>query len=233
MDINKEKTEEKTKGRGWKKWAIIALLLLFILLIIFLVLRSRGSNNKEEETVIVQEPSTEVISSEDDGESIFDIEEESALPSEEWGADATSENFKINQIRFGGNIALADSQQKDLSLELYEIKSEMVESREDEEPRFLLTWKTNKASISEVVYAKDDGSNPLSVRENSYGFDHSVLLSDIELSTIYVYRIIARDRWGNEKMSDYFSMYTGEKKASIFDLIVSSIEDTFSWAMKK
>lgn len=231
MDINTEKTEEKKKKRSWKKWVIITLLVFLLILITFLVLKGRRDKG---ENAIVQDIEVEAPEiAEGNGENIFDLEENSALPSTEWGAASTSENFRINQIRFGGNIALADSQQKDLSLEMFEIKSEMVESRENEEPKFLLTWKTNKASISEVVYAKDDGSNPKSVKESSYGFEHSLLLSDIELSTIYVYRIIARDRWGNEKMSEYFSMYTGEKRASIFDLIVSSIEDTFSWALKK
>ena len=224
------------KEKNWKKRIIIGLLLILFFLLFsigFLIIKNRSTDNIEEEIDLVQEDVIEISETINDENIFKNLDEEDALSSEDLSGIASSENYKVNQIRFGGSIAIADDQNKNLSLELYDIKSEMMFSREDEKPKFILTWKTNKISISEVVYAKDDGSDPQSFKENNYGFDHSAVLSDIDLSTIYVYRIIARDRWGNEKTSEYFSMYTGEKSASIFDLIVSSIEDTFSWAIKK
>lgn len=226
---------ENKKKKSRKKIIILIILILLFLAGFFFVFKKITENREKAE-----KENTEEAGNEDENFKKSNIEDvlgkNEGDSSDQGGIQSgvsASENYKISQVRFGGNIALEDEQQKDLAIELYDIKSEMVSSRENEEPKFLLTWKSNKATLSSVSYARDDGSNLQEFKEESYGFEHSALLSDIELSTIYVYKIKARDRWGNEKSSEFFSMYTGEKNASIFDLIVSSIEDIFSWAIKK
>lgn len=219
-----ENSQSGDKKRNWKRVIVAILLALAILLYAFLILG--GNNNKKK----LEPDSEKPVEAPKISDNFLDYGQGN-LDVNELGSSSSSENFKVNQIRFGGNIPLVDSNQKDINLEVYNIKSEMVASRENEEPRFLLTWETSKAAISEVVYAKDDGSNPRIISEDSYGFKHSVLMSDIDLSTIYIYRISSRDRWGNQKTTDYFSMYTGEKATSVFDLIVGSIEEIFSWTV--
>ncbi|MDD3498146.1 MAG: fibronectin type III domain-containing protein [Candidatus Moranbacteria bacterium] len=222
--------EKKKKKKRKIIIPIIILLSLFLMGAVF-ILKNEGEDEQAEDLTIEESSVGAVSESPKAGGEIFEDSEETSA--KDLSGMSQSENYKINQIRFGGSVALADEQERGLALELSDIKSEMVISRENEEPKFLLSWKTNKASVSEVVYAKDDGGDMKTFRESDYGLEHSVSLSDMELSTIYIYKITAKDRWGNEKVSDYFSMYTGEKDASIFDLIVNSIEETFSWALKK
>jgi hypothetical protein len=144
-----------------------------------------------------------------------------------------SESYSVSQIRFGTAVALDSGALGSVPLEISSISGEVLVSGEDQEPRFLIAWKTNKDAKSEVTYSKGDGEDVQYFQEENYGFDHSVLLSDIELSTIYAYNIKARDKWGNEVASEYFSIYTGDKQESIFDLIIAAIENTFGWAMNR
>ncbi len=145
---------------------------------------------------------------------------------------SSSKNYKIKQIRFGGNVILSN-ENDDSPLEIYDVKSEIAISQEDDEPRFLVTWKTNKAAISKIIYSKSNGDKSKSVAEDGYGFEHSALIKNMDFSTIYVYKIKSVDRWGNKTSTEYFSVYTGEKNESIFDLIFNAVQDVFGWAMKK
>jgi hypothetical protein len=52
------------------------------------------------------------------------------------------------------------------------------------------------------------------------------------MDTTYVITVRARDRWENILESDKFSVYTGSKTVSVFDLIVKEIDAVFGWAMK-
>jgi hypothetical protein len=235
---NKNEQEFK-KRKSWKKYVVgIVLVSILVVGIFFRFVNKNIDKIAEEETPESLESEYEEAlggnnesSQEEDTANIFD-EEDDVDATDSVDVTVKSENYKINRIVFGGTAAVGDVE-RDLELEIYDIKSEIVSDIEDEEPKFLLSWKTNKMSAAEVMYSIDTGDNPEIFKEGNYSIDHSILLSDIELSTIYVYKIIAKDKWGNKKESEYFSMYTGEKKASVFDLIVSSIEDTFSWMMKK
>ncbi|HFC76862.1 MAG TPA: hypothetical protein ENJ27_01390 [Candidatus Moranbacteria bacterium] len=146
---------------------------------------------------------------------------------------SSSKNYKIKQLKFGGNIILGGDEDRNIPLKIYDVKSEIVTAQEDGEPKFLITWKTNKAAISDVIYSKNDGSKSKTIAEDGYGFDHSVLLKNMDFATIYIYKIKSKDRWQNKISTEYFSAYTGAKSESIFDLIFNAVHDVFGWAMRK
>ena len=172
------------------------------------------------------------------------MEGEEAIGEEEKAADdegkadiketaMASENYKISQIKFGGDAFFLSSSSENIPLEIYDTRSETVSSKDGEEHKLMIVWKTNKLATSEVEYSESSGQNPKTVERSDYGFDHSAILSDLEPATAYVYRIKAQDRWGNESASDYFGAYTGKKADSVFELVVKAIEEVFGWAMKK
>ena len=236
LEKYKNNVEEKPKKRMFIRlflFLVIIFLISGLILLSWVFLKKKKNeilkNNTDAKKTLTQEKenSTASISKSQQDKLSFREEKEASNQDE-----AKSQNYRIKQIRFGGNILLADKN-KDLPLEILDVKSETVTSRENGEPEFLITWKTNKEAISEIIYAKNDGSDVKRINEDGYGFEHSILLDNIDFSTIYVFRIRSKDRWGNSIATEYFSAYTGEKSASIFDLIANAIEDVFGWAMKK
>lgn len=146
-------------------------------------------------------------------------------------AIASSENFKLKEISFGG-VLLASANGENLPLEIYDDKSDNFLSRDGKQSQVLISWKTNKLAVSEITYSKNNSGNEKTLVEKSYGFNHSVVLSKLDLASTYVYKIKTKDRWGNEMSSERFGVYTGSKMVSVFDMIMKAVDETFSWAVK-
>ncbi|MFA6183731.1 MAG: hypothetical protein WC682_01360 [Parcubacteria group bacterium] len=228
-------SEKKSKKKRILFWIILLLFLLTGAMIIWVV-NSRQKNSAEVDN------QTENIATDtaNDNQATKDVndsssnDESSATIADTANNDKAmvSENYKVTQVKFGGSTIMDNGKPLNLPLEIYQVKSETIISQEDNEPRILITWKTNKEAVSNVNYAKSDGKDAINITEEGYGFEHSMLLKNMEFSTIYTYRIEARDKWGNKFDTEYFSAYTGDKTASIFDLITNAVEDVFGWAMK-
>lgn len=228
---NNEEGESKKKRIFVRVFLYFILLTLLISSILFTWQYLKNKKNANilpaEKNEITQESSKNLVNN--FNETDIAKKEENANNSD---SVSSGKKYKIKQIKFGGGIILANEEKKDLPLEIYDVKSEIVSSQEDGKPRFLIVWRTNKEAVSNIVYSKSDGSNVKTFTENGYGFEHSALLKNMDFATIYVYKINASDRWGNKVSTEYFSAYTGEKSESIFDLIFNAVQDVFGWAMK-
>ena len=148
------------------------------------------------------------------------------------GPELVSENYKIPEIKFGGAIAMA-SVLENPNFEIYDIRSEVMTNKSKEESRILIRWATSRLALSGLEYSKMNGNNPKTLKEDSYGFTHSAVLSNLEPGTAYTYVIKSTDRWSNEINSDRYSAYTGSKTVSVFDLIINAVKEVFGWAIKK
>lgn len=144
----------------------------------------------------------------------------------------TSANFKINSINVGGNILIL-SNENNKALQIENIKSDSFADNKKNETSLVVSWQTNKLAISELDYAKNDGQNPETISEDSYGFSHSAVITGLEPRTPYVFQIKSKDRWANEFNSDFFGVYTASKPISVFDLISNAVGDVFGWVIKK
>ncbi len=144
-----------------------------------------------------------------------------------------SENYQIKQVTFGGDtiIPIDDSQNRNLEIE--DVTSELLTTRDQEDVKLVVSWKTNKPATSVIDYGKDLNSSKETIKEDSYGFAHSAVLSGLDYSSAYSYRIKANDRWNNELDSKEFAFYTGAPKVSLVDLLFGAFSDVFSWAIKK
>lgn len=231
MDQKIENDDKKKSKKRRILLLVILLLFLFIPVLFFLGRDSRLGMMIFGQREVAQK---EDISKTDDGDNA-EADDTGDNSVDQEIADETqmvSENYRVSQIKFGGNVMIDNGQTRDLDLEIYQVKSENTISQEDDTPRILITWKTNKEAVSVVSYAKIDGKGGVDVTEEGYGFEHSMLLKNMEFSTIYTYKIEAKDKWGNKVATEYFSAYTGDKSESIFDLITNAVEDVFGWAMK-
>lgn len=231
-----EKIENQNKKKSQKRWItiLVILVLLFIVpvLIFWIINNQEKDSSKSNNAEVASEKSIaedENLSAEKE---IENIDESPVSVEESTEKEMVSENYRVSQIKFGGSSTVIDNgKSRNTQLEIYQVKSENILSQEDNEPRILISWKTNKEAISKVEYAKSDGKDAAVATEEGYGFEHSMLIKNMEFSTIYTYRIESSDKWGNKVNTEYFSAYTGDKSESIFDLITNAIEDVFGWAM--
>lgn len=163
---------------------------------------------------------------------IVEGEETEKVEAPKTGILLASENFRLKDVNIGGGIILAGSDEQS-QLEIYDIRSESFISPKKDEVKLVVSWKTNKMAMSEIEYSKNNGQNSKIIKENSYGFNHSVILSELEPRTSYVYKISTKDRWANDISSDYFGIYTASKPISVFDMISEALDEVFGWAIKK
>jgi len=144
----------------------------------------------------------------------------------------TSENYRIEQIRFGGDTALVVDESEKLPIEIYDVKNEPFSNRAGDESKMVITWKSNKLTFSEIAYSKSDGQNPKTAQENGFGFTHGIVLDNLDPGTGYLFQLKSKDRWGNARTSEYFGVYTGSKAVSVFELIGKTFNEIFGWAVK-
>jgi hypothetical protein len=154
------------------------------------------------------------------------------------GVVLASENFKAQNVSMGTGIVLA-SAEENAPLEISNIKSESFitgkknNANSQEEVKLVVSWKTNKLAMSELDFSKNNGQDPKVLKEQSFGFNHAVVLTQIDPRTSYVYQVKGQDHWGAESVSDFYGIFTASKPVSIFDLISDQINQIFGWAIKK
>lgn len=147
------------------------------------------------------------------------------------GSIAASENFRMREISFGG-VLLASANGENLPLEISDLKTKNFMSKDNKEAQALISWRTNKEAVSEITYSRIDSQSEKIMQEEYFGFNHGVVLTNLDLGVTYVFEVKARDKWDRTVLSQKFSIYTGSKVVSVFDLIIKAVKDTFSWAMK-
>lgn len=145
-----------------------------------------------------------------------------------------SENYQVGQIILGGDVGLLSQGDELTELAIADIRGETLGSKNQNEGRALITWKTSKAANSTLRFGKTaGGSSEKTIEEDGFGMTHSAVLSNLDLASTYLYTVVARDRYGNEVSSESHAVYTGTKVVSLFELIVNALQEVFGWAVKK
>lgn len=157
--------------------------------------------------------------------------EETETGAEENETVHKSENYKTSLITFGGNSTL--SAEENLPLKINNVRSELLTTRNQQEIKLYVSWKTNKPAVSELKYGKNIEQGGKNIKEDKFGYAHSTILSSLDPASAYTYRIKGRDKWGNEIQSERFAFYTGAPNVSLLDLLLGAFKDVFGWAMKK
>lgn len=147
-------------------------------------------------------------------------------------AVSSSENFEAAQVNVGGNLLLIQDNEN-LPLTISDIKSESFVSGDKDESKIVISWRTGKPAVSELDYGKNGQKDPIAIKEESYGSQHSVILAGLEPRTAYTYIIKCKDHFGNTKDSEYYGIYTASKPVSVFDMISKSLNEIFGWAVNK
>lgn len=96
----------------------------------------------------------------------------------------------------------------------------------------IISWKTDKPATTLLQYDSGLIGTNLSkstIEDPSLTNAHTVIIKDLDPSTTYRYRIISKDRRGNTTTSNDYNFITPAAEKSILQLILKSLEETFSW----
>lgn len=144
-----------------------------------------------------------------------------------------SQNYRIRQLTFGGDATIPLDQIDNVALKISDVRSELLTTRDEQGTKLIVSWKTNKPSASEITYGKNIEQGGTTIKEDSFGYSHSAVLSSLDYSSAYTYLIKGRDKWSNNSASEQFAFYTGAPRISLVDLLFGAFKDVFSWAIKE
>ncbi|OGI26233.1 MAG: hypothetical protein A3J76_01475 [Candidatus Moranbacteria bacterium RBG_13_45_13] len=143
-----------------------------------------------------------------------------------------SENYQSRQLTFGGDVIVPQGMAQ-RELELYDIKSELLTTKDKDETKLIVFWKTTRLAKCDLKYQRTGEGKGKHIIEDKYNYSHSAVLAGLNPSTAYTFTIVTRDNWGNEKESEHFAFFSGAPNISIIDMLTQAARDTFGWAMKK
>lgn len=139
-----------------------------------------------------------------------------------------SENFQMREAIFGSYDPSVGNEVKSTPLKVFDVRSEVLVSKDGKEAKLFIAWRTNKLAVSQVFYSKEAAS-PNLLSEDGLSLSHALILGKFDFGTRYTYYVKAKDRWGNEVRSEELSVYSGQKTDSVFLLITNEFKKLFNW----
>lgn len=119
------------------------------------------------------------------------------------------------------------------SPKILNLKSEVASIGSGETIKYqaIISWDTDEPATSQIEYAQGIGGDytDKSQEINSLNSSHVVILPDLKANSAYHFRIVSKDLVGNTAFSDDVSLITPPKEKSLLQVIIKSLEDTFSW----
>lgn len=196
---------------------IIPIFIIFVFLIIFKLFFFPNVENKSELTAKITTPEGQVLG-----------EEEDSYPNE-----FKSDKYRLPQLNFGGGLTTfyPGIGEPIGSLDIGNVQSEIVKTKDKKELQLVIKWKTERPTICLVSYGKSGGVMK-SIQEEFFAVEHSVVLEKLDSATTYFYTITAKDKLGGEITSDKYAVYTGAPEVSFLDLLAGAFKDIFGWAVK-
>ncbi|MDD3481088.1 MAG: fibronectin type III domain-containing protein [Patescibacteria group bacterium] len=102
----------------------------------------------------------------------------------------------------------------------------------DETASVIISWNTNKPTTTKVEYDEGvvgDTFGSSTIEDESLNTSHTVIIKELIPSTTYRFRLAGKDKRENLTSSDSYTFVTPGKEKSILQLILKSLEETFSW----
>jgi len=164
-----------------------------------------------------------VLAEEDEVDGI--TKKETTLPS--------GERYRLGHISVGGDTEMYFPSKEIRPLEIFNISYQVMKEDEGEKTNMLIEWETNKLSRGSVLYRKYSENDFRAREETGFNIEHAVLLENLNPETTYVFSITSEDRWGQEEESERYAMYSGDRAASLFDLLEEAFGEAFGWAMRR
>ncbi len=101
----------------------------------------------------------------------------------------------------------------------------------------IISWVTNELSNSRVLYRRGFATEGTpftdsTILDPGYVKKHIVVISNFESGQVYQFVVESTDSGGNTSISKTITILTPRKEESVFQVIMSNVEDIFSWTGK-
>lgn len=97
----------------------------------------------------------------------------------------------------------------------------------------IIFWSTDEPATSQMEYSpglSSKGAYPLkSPKDDSFNLSHTLVISNLNPSTTYHFRVLSSDAAGNATASGDFTLLTPQVGESVLEEVLNSLEETFSW----
>ena len=153
--------------------------------------------------------------------------------------DATTYTFNVRGSDEFGYEAISDEREfttlEDTTPpEVFSVQSESntIGSGEASKVQIVVSWKTDEPTTSQVEYGVGLGGSDYTdqTEENAeLVMDHLSVISDLTPAKTYHFRVVSTDKAGNQTKSGSYTVLTSRKRESFLQLIISNLEETFSW----
>lgn len=153
--------------------------------------------------------------------------------------DATEYTFKVRgRDQFGYEAVSGENKFRTLEDTtppvISEVKSESntVGSGDAAKIQIIVSWKTNEPTTSQVQYGEGLAGSSYSAEtdENAERVrDHLVVIGGLTPAKTYHFRVVSKDKAGNESKSQGYSILTSRARQSFLQIVIGNLEDTFSW----
>jgi hypothetical protein len=153
--------------------------------------------------------------------------------------DATEYKFKVRgRDQFGYEAVSGENKFRTLEDTtppvISEVKSESntVGSGDAAKIQIIVSWKTNEPTSSQVQYGEGLSGSSYSAEtdENAERVrDHLVVIGGLTPAKTYHFRVVSKDKAGNESKSQGYSILTSRARQSFLQIVIGNLEDTFSW----
>ncbi|MFA6392341.1 MAG: hypothetical protein WCW66_06405, partial [Patescibacteria group bacterium] len=111
-------------------------------------------------------------------------------------------------------------------------ESNTIGSGETSTVQIIISWKTNEATTSQVEYGVGLSAAEFTDQSEENAelvMDHLVVISELSPAKTYHFRTASRDKAGNLSKSGSYTVLTSRKRESFLQLVISNLEETFSW----
>lgn len=102
----------------------------------------------------------------------------------------------------------------------------------DAKSQMVISWYTDEPATSQVEYAKGVSGDTFSLatkEDAALTTSHVVVVSDLDPSSAYYFRVISRDDSKNEAKSETNSVLTEQAQSSVLDIVIQSFMVTLGW----
>lgn len=100
----------------------------------------------------------------------------------------------------------------------------------------IISWITNEPTTSQIFYQKGFAVTDETVEfakrtplDPNYVKRHVIVITDFEPGSVYQFQVESVDSSGNTTRSRTFTLLSPRQKESVFQVIMSNLEETFSW----
>lgn len=121
--------------------------------------------------------------------------------------------------------------------EITQVRSQAsILSGSEDRAQAIISWKTNELSTTKVLWdlgsTKGDSFTSQTKEDTNLTTNHISVITQFKPGTVYRFRVVSKDKFGNETISQDYSILIPTKHQSVIQMIMSKFEDVFWWVRK-